>query len=198
MRLLVKTIIFCSFAFSQAALSDGGKLDVNNEQFDIGVTFGTLSVEDFPTEPILGINATFKASEDFFIQYNYFETKLGESSFEANDAFPVLGIGDSRKFSHFDLLLGYSLFQGEFFAAKSNTGAHLSALNLVAGIGDTHLGLEENFTVTLGFGYQIEFYRRVVLRFDYRNHSYETTIIDGQNKERANTTQMSMGLSWLL
>lgn len=196
MRLMLKIIITFSLVFSQFSYA-GEKLKVNNELFDLGLTAGTLSVEDFPTEIISGFNATFRATEDFFLQYNYFQTELGQSSLESNPVSETLAIGGGRKVKHFGLLVGYSLFQGEFFSSRSSTGAHMSALNIVTGIGDTHLGEEENFTFTFGFGYQIEFYRKYVVRFDYRNHTYETTLIQGEDTEKAHATQMSVSGSWL-
>lgn len=212
MRFIITTIVTCLLVSFQQASFAGTKLKADNELFDLGLTFGFLSVENFPTEAIsgleidfkdfdikpTGLNATFRASESFFIQYNYFQATLGQSSLESNPVSETLAIGDGRKFKHYDLLIGYSLFQGEFFSSKSNTGAHLSALNIVGGIGDTHLGEEDNFTITFGFGYQIEFYRKYVVRFDYRNHTYETTLIEGEDKERAHATQMTVGLGWLL
>ena len=45
--------------------------DINNEVFELGIFAGIINIEDFGSEFVPGISATFRASEDFFIQYNY-------------------------------------------------------------------------------------------------------------------------------
>lgn len=172
-----------------------GKLKVNSELFDIGVVAGVMNIEDFPAEYLIGANVTFKASEYFFLQYNYVQADVSKSSFEEADAGATFDLGSDRSFSHYDLLIGYNLFQGEFFVGDGDP--HFTSLYLVGGIGDTDFGGEENFTYTIGLGYQIEFRRKYVLRFDYRDYIYETSLIVGGDKTSSNNVQMSVGLGYL-
>jgi hypothetical protein len=44
---------------------------IDNELFDIGMQVGLINIEDFGSEIVLGTSATFKASEDFFLQFNF-------------------------------------------------------------------------------------------------------------------------------
>ncbi len=169
------------------------ELNVNSELFDVSLVAGVINLEDFPAEYVVGANVTFKASEDFFLQYNYVQADVSKSSFEEADSSNVFAF--DRSLTHYDLLLGYNIFQGEFFA--SGDSAHLSALYTVGGIGYTDFGGEENFTYTIGVGYQIEFSRKYVLRLDYRDYIYRTSLIIGDEEKTVHNNQFSVGLGYL-
>lgn len=196
MRLSVSLIAGLFFSVGVYAQAERRPLEINSELFDVGLVTGVMSIHDYPGEFLIGANITFKASEDFFLQYNYVQADIGFSAFEDGEAGVILALGDDRTFKHYDLLLGYNLFQGEFFASGSGD-AYLSALYLVTGIGDTHIGDEENFSYTLGVGYQIEFFRKIVMRFDYRNYIYSTSIGLGDEEETARSSQFSVGAGYL-
>jgi len=191
------TILVVALSFTDVYAADkaDSKLRINSELFDFGVVTGILNIEDFPAEFVVGASVTFKASEDFFLQYNYVQAEVSESSFEKNPSFTVLDLGDDRSFKHYDLLVGYNIFQGEFFTSGDTT--NLSSLYVVGGIGDTTFGGEENFTYTIGMGYQVEFYRRYLLRFDFRDYIYNTSLIVGGEEDTAHNSQISVGVGYL-
>ncbi len=174
--------------------ANASELNVNSELFDVGLVAGVINIEDFPADYVIGVNATFKASEDFFIQYSYVQADVSKSSFENSPSSNTFGF-DDRSFTHYDLLLGYNIFQGEFFTGADS--AHLSALYTVGGIGYTDFGGEENFTYTSGVGYQIEFRRKYVLRVDYRDYIYQTSVTVGDEEKKVNNNQFSVGLGYL-
>jgi len=167
-------------------------IDIDTEYFDVGIFTGLLNIEDFNGELVTGINITFNANEDFFIQFNYLEADAALSSFESSQG--QLFAGDDRTFAHFDFLLGYNLFLGEHFMSGSTT-TKLSSFYLVAGVGNTEFGGEESFTYTLGLGYQIAIQRNILVRIDFRDYIYKTNII-GENNSTDNT-QLSAGVSFL-
>lgn len=181
--------------FVGAENANAGELKVNSELFDVGLTAGIINLEDFPAEFLVGASVTFRASESFFLQYNYVQSDISRSSIEKNQGSQDYALGDDRSFKHYDLLLGYNLFQGEFFAGEG--AAHLSSLYVVGGIGNTDFGSEENFSYTLGLGYQVEFNRKYVLRLDYRDYIYETALIVGDGEDTVHNTQLSVGLGYL-
>lgn len=165
---------------------------INNEVFELGVVAGWLNIADFNSEATLGLTATFKASEDFFLQYNYFQADASPSAYENSQG--RLFDGKDRTFHHYDLLVGYNLFQGEFF--PKGTTARLSALYLVGGVGDTQFGGESSFTYTAGIGYQVALTRRFILRLDYRSYIYTSSLITDED-QTVYSTQLSSGLSFL-
>lgn len=176
------------------AQETGSGLAVNSELFDVGIVAGVINIEDFASDMVYGANVTFKATEDFFLQYNYVTANVGESSIESNIP-GGFGLADDRKFTHYDLLVGYNLFQGEFFRGEG--AANLSNLYLVGGFGETQIGGEDNFSYTIGVGYLIEFNRKWLVRADYRDYIYESSLIVAEGEVATHNSQMSIGLGYL-
>lgn len=177
----------------QASFADdiGSTKDIDTEFFDLGLTAGVINIENFGSELIMGLSGTFKATEDFFLQLNYQQADAGYSSYEkALD----ISLRPDRTYKHYDLLLGYNVFQGEVFSGKA---AGLSSLYLVAGVGDTAFGSDSAFTYTFGLGYQMALSRRTMLRLDYRDYMYESSLDTGDSEELVVDVHMSAGLSWL-
>ncbi len=165
--------------------------DLDTEYFDIGIFTGIINIEDFNSELLYGISATFRASEDFFLQLNYLQADSNLSSYEQSQG--QLFSGDDRIFKHYDFLLGYNIFQGEFFS--SGNRSNLSALYVVGGVGDTEFGGEGNFSYTLGVGYQVALKRRYIVRADMRDYFYESNLLlEGKD---THNIQFSIGLSYL-
>jgi outer membrane beta-barrel protein len=175
------------------ASSEG--LNIDNEVFELGIFIGIVNIEDFTSEMAPGLSFTFRASEDFFIQYNYLQVnKVDLSLYEEQEAAPVYFTGKSRKFSHYDLLVGYNIFQGEIFKADKTTT--LSTLSVVLGAGETAFGEESRFSYTFGLGYQIGLSKRLNLNVDFKNYIYDSSVILDQDKT-VNSTQMSSGISYI-
>lgn len=190
-RLLV---VICCANIHWAMAEETPQISANNietEYFDVGLYTGVLNIEDFSSELVYGINVTFNANENYFIQFNYLSADTGLSSFEESQG--QLFTGSDRTFKHFDFLLGYNLFLGEHFT--TDTVTKLSSLYLVAGVGDTDFGGEESFTFTVGLGYQIALKRNILLRMDYRDYIYKTNIIGEDNS--THNTQLTVGVSYL-
>jgi outer membrane beta-barrel protein len=168
-------------------------IDIDNEVFELGIFTGMLNIEDFGSQFFApGISAKFRASEDFFIEYNYLKAKVTESAYEKSSGFKFVD-GKDRTFKHYDLLVGYNLFQGEFFPTTDK--ANLSTLYLVAGVGDTEFGGEANMTYTLGVGYEVAITRSILFHFDFKDYIYKSNLV--LDKERSvSATQISTGLKY--
>lgn len=193
-RAVVLSLGVLSAAVQAEDKSDKG-LDINNEIFELGAFVGIVNIEDFTSEMVPGISLTFRASEDFFIQYNYLQiSKVGLPLYEDQEAAPVYFTGNSRKFSHYDLLVGYNIFQGEFFRSKAATS--LSSLYVVLGAGETAFGEESRFSYTAGLGYQIAFTKRLNFTVDFKNYIYNSSVILDQDKT-VTTTQISTGINYI-
>ena len=186
---LLLTLVWSGTLF---AANDKKGLNINSELFDVGIVTGVINIEDFASDMLFGANVTFKASEYFFLQYNYVQAGIGQSSYEnLNGDFAL----ENRDFVHYDLLLGYNIFQGEFFTSGKN--ANLSNLYIVGGFGGTELGGENNFTYTIGAGYLVEFSRKYLVRVDYRNYIFDTSLIIPGQETTVNNSQFSIGVGYL-
>lgn len=194
LQALTSALLLTAFGNTAAAQGDNSvdASDLDNEVFKLGLFTGVLNIGDFGSEWVVGLSGTFQASEDFFLQYNYLQTDADLSSFEKSQG---SYFSDSdRRFVHYDLLVGYNLFQGEVYPSEGI--AKLSSFYLVGGVGDTQFGDEESFTVTYGLGYQIAAWRRIIVNVDYRNHLYESSLIRGE-EETTQNTQFSVGVNYL-
>jgi outer membrane beta-barrel protein len=172
--------------------SGSGMSNINNEVFDLGVHLGIVNFEDFSSELTPGLSATFRASEDYFIQYNYIRTNVSLSSYEKSQG-SLLPAKTNRRFVHYDLLVGYNLFQGEFFTSATKAG--LSTLYIVAGVGTTKFGGESNFTYTFGAGYDIALSRHFSINFDFRDYIYKSDLIYAKETSVTNA-HISTGLRY--
>lgn len=189
---LVASLLSSSMTLAESTSSSKTDIsDINNEVIELGIFAGMINVEDFGSEIAPGISATFRASEDFFIQYNFLQADISLSSYENNQG-QFFG-GKDRKFQHYDLLIGYNLFQGEFFPSPPK--ANLSTLYLVGGVGNTEFGNETSFTYTLGVGYQVALTRKIAVHVDFRDYLYQSTLIT-DDKRTVSATQISLGAKY--
>lgn len=171
--------------------SDETGATIDSDLFDLGLYAGIVNIADFNGEAIAGLSATFQASEDFFLQYNIGQADASPSAYEQSQG--LLFDGSDRQFQHYDLLVGYRVFQSEFFGAEGQ--ARLASLYLVSGVGETRFGGEDNFTTTVGVGYELALTRRVMLRIDYRTYLYASNLISDQSQS-VQSSQLAAGLSY--
>lgn len=183
-------LVVCAAAITNIPNTVADPLSIDSEFFELGVNTGILDVEDFTSEITVGLYANFRATENFFLQSNFFQTDVSYSSVEKGPQGPFTG---DRQYRHFNLLLGYNLFQGEIFKGKH---VGLSSFYLLGGVGDTEFMDESNFTYVYGFGYQMALSRRLNLRIDYQNYQYDSIVID-QLENTVNNSHFFVGVSWL-
>lgn len=166
--------------------------EIDDESFEIGVYAGIINIEDFGSEPLFGINASYYATEDFFLQLNYAISKAGNTSFEDLSGENVRLLTDSeRDYSYYNALIGYNIFPGEVFMTSKLT--FNSAFYLVGGVGNTHFGGEDNFTTTLGTGYRIVLRDWLTWHIDFRDHIFKSEII--KDDETTHNLELSTGLT---
>jgi outer membrane beta-barrel protein len=188
---LVVGVVTAPATFGQDEASSSSLKSINNEFFSLGVAFGMLNVEDFTSELTPSLSATFRASEDFFLQANYLRKDISKSAYETTQA--SLFSGDDRRFTHYDFLFGYNFFQGEFYLSSNESA--LANLYFVSGIGDTEFGGESSFTYTLGVGYEVSLSRHFALSIDFRDYIYQSTLVSDE-KRRVNATHIGLGAKY--
>lgn len=173
---------------AQTAKNVGPK--IKSEIFKVGATFGILNIQDFTSEVTYGITGRVQASENFFLQSNYIRTDVEESLVE-KATLPYLS-SDDRSFSHFNLLIGRTILQGEFI--KSETVTRLSTLYVVGGVGETKFGGEQSFTYTVGIGYNVALTKEMDLTIDFRDYIYNSSLIEEDNS--THNTHFSAGITY--
>ncbi len=166
--------------------------DIDAEFFEMGVFAGMMTIDNFSSEPLVGVSAAFHATEDFFLQFNYGVTEAGLTSFEELGGDNVRLLNDSdRNFSYYDFLVGYNIFPGEIFFGDSLT--FNSAYYLVAGVGNTEFGGENNFTTTLGTGFRVVLLDWLTVHVDFRDHMFTSDLI--RESQLTHNIELSSGIT---
>lgn len=173
-------------------LRKSGQAKIDDEVFEAGLFAGFISIEDFGTQPVYGVKASFHATEDFFLQANYGSSKAGKTSYETINGGGVSILTDSqREYRYYDLLVGYNLFPGEAFITRNLTLN--TAFYLVAGAGNTEFAGDQQFTLVFGSGYRVIVSDWLTWNLDYRDHMFETELLG--TKKMTHNIEFTTGLT---
>lgn len=165
------------------------KVDIDTEFFELGAFVGFINIEDFTSEEVYGIRSAFHATEDIFLEFNYATASVSESSFEKK----TNAITEDRDYTYYNFLFGYKIFPGEVFpSAKSSS---ISSFHLVAGVGHTEFGGEENFTYAIGLGYRVALTQQIVWNVDVRNYIYTSNLTKDDGS--VHNIDFTSGISYL-
>ena len=125
---------------------------IKSSNIEVGLDYGMLSIEDFGTNPVYGLTAAYHITEDFFFQGDFGRSTAGLTSFETLSNIQLL-TGSERRFTYYDLSLGYNFLPGEAFIGRGR--AMTSAFYVLGGIGSTDFAGDTKFTVNFGAGYRV-------------------------------------------
>jgi outer membrane beta-barrel protein len=164
---------------------------IDSEFFELGAYVGILAIEDFGSSTVLGLKASFHATEDFFLQANYGQAEAGPTTAEYFFGDNEISIIKDRDYRYYNLLVGYNLFPGETFVSQDLT--FNSAFYLVAGAGNTDFADDNHFTITIGSGYRVILKDWLTVNVDFRDHSFEAEI--GPKTKRTHNLEFSTGLT---
>jgi outer membrane beta-barrel protein len=126
---------------------------IRSSNVEMGLDYGVLSIEDFGTHPVYGITAAYHITEDFFFQGEAGRSRGGRTSFETLGGNVQLLTQSERRFTYYDLSLGYNFLPGEAFIGRGI--AMTNAFYLLGGIGGTDFAGDTKFTVNFGAGYRV-------------------------------------------
>jgi outer membrane beta-barrel protein len=126
---------------------------IRSSNVEVGLYYGEISIEDFGAHPVWGVTAAYHITEDFFFQAEYGNSKAGRTSFEVLGGNVQLLTEAERRFTYYDLSLGYNFLPGEAFLGRGV--AMTSAFYLIGGFGGTDFAGDTKFTVNFGAGYRV-------------------------------------------
>jgi outer membrane beta-barrel protein len=126
---------------------------IDAENIEVGSYYGSLSIEDFGTNPVYGLTAAFHVTEDLFFQAGFGRSRAGRTSYEDLGGNVQLLTPSERRFTYYSLSLGYNLFPGEVYIGRSL--AMNSSLYVLGGVGSTKFAGDQRFSVNFGAGYRI-------------------------------------------
>jgi outer membrane beta-barrel protein len=147
---------------------------IRSRNLELGLFYGVLSIEDFGTHPDYGITAAYHITEDFFFQADLGRSTAGQTSFETLSGIQLLTEAE-RRFTYYDLSLGYNFLPGEAFIGRGL--AMTSAFYLLGGIGGTDFAGDTKFTVNFGAGYRVVPTDWLAVHVTVQDHVFQTTVL---------------------
>jgi outer membrane beta-barrel protein len=151
---------------------------VHSRNVEVGVNYGVLSIEDFGTHPEYGVTAAYHVTEDWFFQAEAGRATAGETSFETLSGIQLL-TGSERRFTYYDLSLGYNFLPGEAFLGRGH--AMTSNFYLIGGIGGVDFAGDKKFAVNFGAGYCVVPTNWLAVHITVQDRTYESSLF-GSNK----------------
>jgi len=126
---------------------------IDNENWELGVGLGFLSIEDFGTSSTYAAQLSYHVTEDFFFRLDAGQSTAGKTSFETLGGDIELLTGDERRFTYYSLSLGYNFLPGEVYLGRNL--AMNSSFYLLGGIGSVDFAGDNRLTINLGAGYRV-------------------------------------------
>jgi outer membrane beta-barrel protein len=147
---------------------------IHSSNFELGADYGIISIEDFGSHPTYGFTLAYHITEDFFFQGEVARSRAGQTSFETLSQIQLLTESE-RRFTYYDLSLGYNFLPGEAFIGRGR--AMTSAFYLIGGIGGTDFGGDTKFTVNFGAGYRVVPADWLAFHITIQNHVFQSSIL---------------------
>jgi outer membrane beta-barrel protein len=165
--------------------------DLDSEDFEVGLYYGLLSLEDFGSNPVAGVKFAYHITEDFFVQANYATSEAQKTSYELLSGGVELLTKDQRSVSYYNIGFGYNLLPGQVYISEKwhfNTGIYF-----LAGAGNTQFAEKDYFTYNLGAGFKFYATDWLLLDLSMRNYSF-THELFGVSK-KTNNLESRFGIS---
>jgi len=167
---------------------DEAKIESNN--FQVIASMGLLSIEDFETNALVGLKASYQLSESFFINTEFGQSSAGTSSAEVLLPGTTILSDDEKDYTYYIIGLGYDLFPGEVFMTDKTT--FNTAFYLYVGTGNTEFAGSDHFTLSFGAGFRIVPSNHFSFSLDIRDHTFNIDVL-GTDK-LSNNIEISLGL----
>jgi len=148
---------------------------IKSSNVELGLFYGALSIEDFGTNADYGVTAAYHITEDFFFQGEAGRSRGGRTSFETLSGNIQLLTSNERRFTYYDLSLGYNFLPGEAFVGRGF--AMTSAFYLLGGFGATDFAGDTKFTVNFGAGYRLVPRDWLAVHFTVQDHVFQSSLL---------------------
>lgn len=164
---------------------------IDTENFEAGIYFGILNVEDFGSNSVTGVRLAYHVTEDIFIETAYGKSDTKKTSFERlSDPIKLL-TEEQRKLEYYNISLGFNILPGEAFI--SSKYAFHTALYLIGGAGSTKFAGDDRRTINFGFGYRAIMNDWLTIHLDARDHMFDLDILGTQQTN--NNLEFHTGLT---
>jgi len=155
---------------------------IDDERFELGAYMGSLSVEDFGTNVVTGIEFSYHLTSKWMLQFNYGQSSVDKAAFESSQQ-QFLSDSD-RDFIYYGFIGGYKIFDGRSFLGarnKYNTG-----LYALAGAESVSFADNDETGFVFGLSYRLVLTDWLTANIDFREHMVKRSFI-GDDKQTMNT-----------
>ena len=165
--------------------------DLDTENFELGLYYGLLGIEDFGTNEVSGITFSYHITERFFTEAAFGISKLQKTSFELLSGGVQLLTDEQRDLSYYNLAVGYNVLPGQVYVTKK---FHFDTnIYFLAGAGNTHFADKNYFTYNFGAG--LRFYSTDWLSIDLSMRQYSFTHELFGKEKNTNNLEGRLGVS---
>ncbi len=166
--------------------------ELDDENFEIGVTYGFISVENFGTHDYLGLRAAWHMTEDLFFEANYGYTKVDETPAETISDLRLFNDSD-REFNYYNLSVGFNILPGEVFLGKNRV--YNNAFYVIAGAGNLDFLGDSEFALNLGAGLRLIITDSFAVHFTFQDIITDKPQVLNPNGESGSAHNMQYGAS---
>jgi outer membrane beta-barrel protein len=156
---------------------------IDTEDFEVGITAGQISVEDFGVNTVMGGRFAYHVTEGFFVELAAGRADTELTSFERLSGAAQLLTEDEREYSYYNVSLGYNIFPGEHFIGKNR--AMNTETYVIGGVGKTTFAGDDRFTINFGMGMRVMPLDWLAVHGDIRDHVFDIDLL-GQEKTSHN------------
>lgn len=167
------------------------KPNIDSQDFELGAYYGSLSIQDFGTNAVVGATVTYHVTEDIFLEAEYGQSEGDKTSFEKLSGSAQILDSDDRTYEYYSLNVGGNIFPGEIVIGGKY--AFMSSFYATAGIGGTEFGGDSAFTLNFGVGYRVLLNDWLAIRFDARDYVFDHDIFG--ETERVHNLEVRTGFS---
>jgi len=148
---------------------------IDAENIEVGAFYGSLTIEDFGTNPVSGFTAAYHVTEDLFFQAAYGRSRAGRTSYETLGGDVQLLTPSERRFTYYSLSLGYNLFPGEVYIGRNL--AMNSSLYVLGGIGSTKFAGDQRVSLNFGAGYRLLPTDWLAIHIDVQDRIFQSDLL---------------------
>jgi len=160
---------------------------IDSEYFELGLLAGALSVEDFGSHLLYGVQGSLHVTQSFFFRAQAVRSKINDNVFRRL-GLPLFAGSGTQAIDKYSVLLGWDVFPGEVYLGESYTIS--SNIYVQAGASSILIGEKDYLGVVVGVGLRLmpvdwfsisldvsgSEYNSDIFGFEKISHDYETSI----------------------
>jgi outer membrane beta-barrel protein len=165
--------------------------DLDSEDFELGLYYGLLSIEDFGSNEVSGVTFAYHITDRVFTEASYGLSSLEKTSYELLSGGVQLLTDEQRNLRYYNLSLGLNFLPGQVYLTKNwhfNTNFYV-----LAGAGNTHFADQSYFTYNFGAG--LKFYATDWWSMDLSMRDYAFTHELFGNQKNTKNLEARFGLA---